>query len=95
MEGGGLGEGVEVAVAGDERNAGVQVVLCNQGIGEAGFPILREHSCAQSAGPLPKTGFDLEQCTSARFRQQGRAEVLGRSGVRCAQAARLLWVEMG
>ena len=42
MEAGGLGEGAEVAVAGDERDAGVHTVLCNQGIGEASFAALRE-----------------------------------------------------
>jgi hypothetical protein len=34
-EAGGLGEGAEVAVASDERNAGVYTVLSYQGVGEA------------------------------------------------------------
>lgn len=42
----GLGEGAEVAVAGDEGNACVHTVLCNQGISEASPATFREDFCA-------------------------------------------------
>jgi len=42
----GLGEGAEIAVAGDEGNACVHTVLCNQGISEASPATLREDFCA-------------------------------------------------
>ena len=46
VEGRGLGEDAEVAVAGDEGNAGIHTVLRYQGIGEAGFASLGEHFSA-------------------------------------------------
>jgi len=72
VEGGGLGEVAEVAVAGDERNAGVHTVLCYQGIGEAGFAAFSQGLGAESSGSLPKTGFDLEQGHIREAGAQGR-----------------------
>jgi hypothetical protein len=61
MEAGGFGEGAEVTVASNDGDAGVHRVLCYQIIGEASSATLREHFCAQCAGPLPKAVFDSEQ----------------------------------
>jgi len=61
VEAGGLGEGPEVAVAGDERDAAVDTGLRDEGVAEAGFAALRQDPGAESSCPLPMARFDVDQ----------------------------------
>ena len=82
MEAGDLGEGAEVAIAGDQGNVGVEAELCDEGIGEASAAALRENFGAECSGALPKTGLKPEQgqvreAGSDVWREVGVAQELG------------------
>src|SRR6185437_8160883 len=81
----GDGEGVEVAVAGEQRQVVVEAGLGDEGIAEGGFASQGEELGAQQAGALPvaRSGFEQDdggKLGSEVVAERGAAEELGQHG---------------
>ena len=61
MEAGCFGEATKIAIAGQQGNSVVKTALSDERITETRFSPLRQKFCAQLAGPLPITWFDLKK----------------------------------